>query len=1099
MICLTVNLCAATSAAKLEALRLLLEEKDVAVALLQEVALPRLDVPGYAELTTTGEGRRGTAILVREDLSMTPLLALPSGRGCAVKVGNLSYVCVYAPAGSRQRKQRAAFFSEDVAQLLAAAGPHCVLGGDFNCVLRDCDTTGTTMKSPELARLVGALGLIDVWPRASPQPGHTFATGAMSARLDRFYASPCVTVHDAEVVGVAFSDHCAVRVGLGDGAGARARRAGRRAAWRFDTRILKDPAFLPGFRTEWERCVAARPVQADVVQWWLQHAKPFIRRHAARFTREWRKDCRNKLSFLYQLLQELVTTLPRPSGHAELIKQTKQEILDTHAVMLVGYKERTGLDDVTMDEPLSAVHVGRAAKRARQQNICSVQDADGQVLTDPADVQEHFRALYEAKFQAPDNGGAARGDSAILAAVDCVMNEEDNRTLCRPFSSEEVHAAVTKCPKRKSPGQDGVSAEFYVAAWGVVGETLTEVLNAMWEQRDVPPDMTQGVITLVPKKARPVVAKDWRPITLLDVDAKILARLMTARLAAFQDRLLHPNQVRPGGRRTMAGALCDLRDVLSALGALRTPGCVLSIDFSGAFDCVRHDFLFEVLRRRGVASHFVDVLRSVYAGATSRLRVNGELTASFQILASVRQGCPASMLLFSIVLAPLLTFLEPRLQGLALARSNLKLSAYADDAFLVLRDHEEATRVMDVLQQYAASSGLRTNPEKCGALAAGGWRTDVRIAFPYVTKLKVLGVTFQAVIKNTTRDNWASVLASVRGVLADNAMRALGLSQRARYVTMYALSKMWHVAQVLPVPKGVARDVVRAVGKFLWRGQLFTTSMAVAATPRAQGGLGIPDVANKCLALFTGRWQGVLVDTPDSFAGEWLHALLGSFPLGARQRAVWPAAWHFTAFHTTRTTASSTPPDVPARDAIRAIYDLLVAADPAPQPRVQAKAPGVDWPRVWASMNQAPIPEDVWDAWFIAVHDLVATRARLHRIGRSDTRTCPVCRGPDTLRHRLTACPGTRAIWLWTRRILSKVLGCTATARTLLQPDFSHPDPERMAVAAWVAAHTVAYVTGRARPDAAGFAACILQAKEKACLQSRLPEVFRLNLKKFIC
>ncbi|KAJ1519157.1 hypothetical protein ONE63_011231 [Megalurothrips usitatus] len=166
----------------MDALRHLLTEHKVDVALLQEVALPRLDVPGYVEFTATGEGRRGTAILARADLGLTPLLALPSGRACAARIGNTTYISVYAPAGSRYRLQRAAFFAQDLAPMLAVAGPRWVLGGDFNCVLRECDSTGATLKSPELAKLVSSLALVDVWPRVSTGPGHTFATAVITAR-----------------------------------------------------------------------------------------------------------------------------------------------------------------------------------------------------------------------------------------------------------------------------------------------------------------------------------------------------------------------------------------------------------------------------------------------------------------------------------------------------------------------------------------------------------------------------------------------------------------------------------------------------------------------------------------------------------------------------------------------------------------------------------------------------------------------------------------------------------------------------------------------------------------------------------------------------
>ncbi|KAJ1519149.1 hypothetical protein ONE63_011243 [Megalurothrips usitatus] len=875
---ITINLCAATSAAKLEALRCFLVQHNAAVVLLQEVALPVLNIRGYAELVTVGEARRGTAILVRDDLELTPLLALPSGRGCAAKV-------------------------------------------------------------------------------------------AVS---------------------------------------------------------------------------------------------------------------------------------PRTAVDAALIKDTKAEILGVHAVMLEGVKQRAALDSVLQDEPVSVAHVTKAARRARQRHVKHVEDADGNFAGTAEEVKSTFLNYYKDKFRQQDSDGERWATSAVLAEVQRTVEDADNAALTTAFTAEEVLYALKKSPRGKSPGEDGLPAECYLAAWDVLGGVLTEVMNAMWAQRRVPPEVMQGVITLVPKVARPRAVKDFRPITLLDVDAKLLARLMVRRLGALDDKLLHPNQVRAGGARTMAGALCDLRDVISACGALRVPGAVLSIDFSGAFDAVHHDFLFEVLRRRGVAPHFVEVLQAMYGGATSQLQVNGELTQAFPVQRSVRQGCPLSALLFAVVLAVLLQYLDRRLQGLALANARMAVSAYADDAFFVLREAAEAAAVHAALSDFAVVAGLGVNVQKSGVLAVGTWDTAADVGFPYVETLKVLGVVFRPSIRLASRDNWASVLAGVRGVLRDNAARALGLSRRAAYVSTFALSKMWHVAQVLPVPKSVAADVTKAVRMFLWRGQLLTTSMAVACTPRCQGGLGVPAIEAKALALFTGRWQSVLVHDPDCFAGEWLHVLLGTFPLGQHQRRVWPAAWHFKAFHATRTSAAAAPPDVPARAAIHAIYSELVNAAPLTVPRVVAKAPGVQWRRVWENVRRREVPVNVQDSWWKAVHDLPATRHRLQRIGRSESRMCPTCAAPDTLAHRLARCVRVQDVWRRTQATLTRLLGTTATPRTLLQPDFTHDLPERRAVAAWVAGQHTHLVLQGVHRSAASFAAAVLRAKESTSQQQQLPQTFRSALEAFV-
>ncbi|KAJ1520336.1 hypothetical protein ONE63_004534 [Megalurothrips usitatus] len=744
---------------------------------------------------------------------------------------------------------------------------------------------------------------------------------------------------------------------------------------------------------------------------------------------------------------------PRTREAATHIKAIKRELLECHAELAAGALDRAKMRDELRDEALSTAHVVRAARRARGQRIKSIQDADGNTLADEGDVREYFRTVYAAKFQEPEGGGTA--DSPILDAVEATVTDEDNARLSRPFTVDEVLAAVKKSPKKKSPGPDGITAEFYAAAWSVIGDVLTEVFNDMWERRMVPAEMTKGVITLIPKKAKPRVDKDFRPITLLDVDVKILARLMAARLGVLQRKLLHDNQVRPGGKRTMAGALCDLRDVISVMGALRTPGCILSIDFSGAFDAVHHKYLFQVLRKQGVAEQFVNTIEAMYTGAASQLRVNGVLTSPFRVDRSVRQGCPLSMLLYAIIAAPFLIVLDRRLRGLQLAGCTIRVSAFADDSFIVLRSHSEAAVVKEVLQQFAEVSGLAANPAKCGAPAAGSWDASERTGFPYVETLKVLGVTFARDIKTTIRLNWDAVATGVQGVLRESVCRAFGLSQRAEYARTYALAKLWHAAQVLPAPKAAADRVRKAVAVFVWRGQIFRTSMAVACTERARGGLGVPDIHIKCLALYTGRWQGILVDTEDTSAAKWLLTVLLAFPLGQRLTRLWATAAHYAAFHRVRKTAANSPVDVPARQAIRAIYGEMRAAAPAQTPRVARKPPEVRWEQVWAYINRPAIPQAARDSWWTAVHDLVPTRQRLRRIGRADTAACLKCQAEDTLEHRLTACDEAAGAWEWLRAVLGRELGRDAHIGDILRPEYQIGDEGGRLAAVWATAHAV--------------------------------------------
>ena len=734
--------------------------------------------------------------------------------------------------------------------------------------------------------------------------------------------------------------------------------------------------------------------------------------------------------------------------------------MELHAEQLHGVLDRAKLDSVIHDEPVSIFHVVAAARRQRQQHIASLTAEDGTVHTEQEEIGNMFYTTYRDKFSRPAAGG---GSSRILEELDKSISTEDNVKLTQPITAEEVAAAIKKSPKHKSPGEDGLTAEFYQRMWSVVGEDLTAVFKFMWESSSIPCTITKGVIVMVPKVTQPKVIKDYRPITLLDVDLKIFSRVLATRLTRVLNRLLHPNQVRPGGGRTMTGALCDLRDLISAFDTTRDPGCILSVDFSGAFDNVNHDFMFQTLMRRGLDPHFVAVLQDTYSAATSRIRVNGELTPSFPIHRSVRQGCPLSAILFAVTLSPLMFSLERRLRGYPLIRCCLKTSAYADDAFAVLRNKAEVKMTTQCFDEFSAGSGLAVNAKKSAVLAVGSWDVTVDMPYPYVTELKVLGVVFGRDIKTTIKLNWPRVVQVVKGTLSRNNVRHLNLKQRALFVNMFALSKLWHVAQVLPIRKMDVKAIKTAISYFLWKGSLFSLPIDVCCSPKSEGGLGLPDIHLRCNAMFAVRWQSLLFTDSDSFASEWLDTLLGAVPVGNPPNipAVWAGAPHYQQLLSIRAYCAAPHLTTTGRATMRELYRVQVEAADRPTPRVVRKFPTTNWKQVWANLQSPALDEAAREAWFIAVHDLVGTRARLHSCGRDVADLCPHCQEADDLEHRLTRCGGAAPAWRWARRVLHKLLGREVGVEALLRPDYNATSEQSQAVATWLAANLVATLANK--------------------------------------
>ena len=132
----------------------------------------------------------------------------------------------------------------------------------------------------------------------------------------------------------------------------------------------------------------------------------------------------------------------------------------------------------------------------------------------------------------------------------------------------------------KSPGTDGLPAEFYKVFWNDVSPFLLASLNLSISKGHLSISQRRGLITLMPKKNKPQqFLKNWRPISLLNCDYKIAAKAIATRIKGVLPDIINNDQTGFLKGRSIGENVRLLNSVISYTELKNIPGLLLFVDF----------------------------------------------------------------------------------------------------------------------------------------------------------------------------------------------------------------------------------------------------------------------------------------------------------------------------------------------------------------------------------------------------------------------------------------------------------------------------------------------------------------------------------------
>ena len=507
-----------------------------------------------------------------------------------------------------------------------------IYGGDHNCILDlDLDKTNVACyptklqnksqpgkDTKEMLDLMSCANLEDIWRRRNPTSvKYTWNHKGknLGSRIDYWLISKSLdySVKKVNIIEIPYSDHSAVTLDINLSEMKRGK-----GFWKLSSYVVNSKLFKEKFGIFWNEWKESRHLHDNLSIWW-DLTKIKIKQLAIWCSVQLSYKQNKEIEYIEAQLDR-ETVLEKKESISNSLRQLYQKKCE-------GARVRSRIKWYEEGETSSKYFHDLEKKRCKDKLWTAILDENGVLKHGTENVLkrqiEYYKKLYKEEPTSYEK------QQFFLSNITKTLSQTSYDYLEEPLSLDEQFFAVKAMKMNKSPGPDGLTSEFYQVFWNVISPIFMEVISYIFEHGELTFSQYQAIISLLYKKGIREDIGNWRPISLLNCDYKIITKVLAHRLKKVVHEMIHEDQRGCIKGRHGFDCLRILEDVIE--NGVDEDSCILLLDQEKAFDRVDKNWMFSVLKQFGFGENFLKWLRILYKNASSAILTNGYISEFFRV------------------------------------------------------------------------------------------------------------------------------------------------------------------------------------------------------------------------------------------------------------------------------------------------------------------------------------------------------------------------------------------------------------------------------------------------------------------------------------